>query len=153
MELRKTKVNLLDIIDTAIESSRANIASRRHKLRVLQPDEPIYLSVDDSRMTQVIVNLLNNACRYTPDDGNIAVILKKDGDCVTISVNDSGIGIPHDMQARVFDMFVQAGTRPAGGLGIGLTLVKCIVELHGGSIDVKSPGENLGSEFVVRLPM
>ena len=153
MELRKTNVNLLDIIDTAIESSRANIASHLHKLRVTQPREAIYLNADSSRMTQVIVNLLNNACRYTPDNGEIAVIIKKADDWVTIGVNDSGIGIPHDMLERVFDMFVQAGTRQAGGLGIGLTLVKCIIELHGGSIHVNSRGENLGSEFVVRLPM
>ncbi len=153
MELRKTRVNLLDIVDTAIESSRANIDLRRHSLRVVQPDRALYLTADSTRMTQVIANLLNNACRYTPEGGDIALVIKPDGDDVTIAVKDNGIGIAREMLERIFEMFVQAGTPHAGGLGIGLTLVKRVVELHGGSIKVNSLGENLGSEFVIRLPL
>ena len=153
MEMRKASVNLLDIVGTAIESSRASIDLRRHSLRVVQPDGAVYLKADSTRMTQVIANLLNNACRYTPEGGDIALVIKPDGDEVTIAVKDNGIGIAHEMLERIFEMFVQAGTQPAGGLGIGLTLVKRVVELHGGSIKVKSLGENLGSEFVVRLPL
>jgi CheY-like chemotaxis protein len=114
------------------------------------------LDGDPIRLAQVVANLLNNAAKYTDDHGQITLAIHRDGNWANISVRDSGRGIPSDMLPRVFDLFTQvdiSNTRSQGGLGIGLTLVKSLVEMHGGSVEAKSNGPGLGSEFVVRLPL
>src|SRR5205807_339538 len=107
------------------------------------------------RLAQVLGNLLNNAAKYTEEGGNVALTVEQASGQVLLRVRDTGIGIPPDMLSSVFDLFTQVDRsldRSQGGLGIGLTLVRRLVEMHGGTVDVSSPGPNLGSEFVVRLP-
>jgi CheY-like chemotaxis protein len=120
------------------------------------PDEPIYLNADRARLAQVFGNLLNNSSKYTRPHGTITLSAKRMGDEVVVTVKDTGAGIPKDKLSRIFDMFMQVdGTaeRSQGGLGIGLTLVKRLAEMHGGSIEARSAGEGQGSEFIVRLPV
>jgi CheY-like chemotaxis protein/anti-sigma regulatory factor (Ser/Thr protein kinase) len=120
------------------------------------PDEPIYLNADGARLAQVFGNLLNNSCKYTRPGGTIALSAKRVGDDVEVTVKDNGAGIPQDKLDSIFDMFMQVdGTseHSQGGLGIGLTLVKRLTEMHGGSIEARSAGEGQGSEFIVRLPV
>jgi len=127
-----------------------------HQLTIDLPDEPIYLSADRARLAQVFGNLLNNSCKYTRAGGRISLSAKRTGDDVVVTVKDNGFGIPADKLGNIFDMFMQVdrtSERSQGGLGIGLTLVKRLVEMHGGSVEVKSEGEGLGSEFAVRLPL
>ena len=116
----------------------------------------MYVYGDPTRLTQVVANLLNNAAKYTPQGGKILLTTERIGDEVAIRVKDNGSGIASDMLPRIFEMFVQADNslnRSQGGLGIGLTLVKSLVELHGGTVEVTSDGLGKGSEFTVRLPI
>src|SRR5262249_6884909 len=118
--------------------------------------EPCWMEGDPTRLQQIVSNLLNNAARYTPGGGEIDLVLERDGTEVLLRVRDSGIGIEPRLRERVFEPFVQAGRVPGSvheGLGLGLTLVKELVELHGGTVAVESDGPGLGSEFVVRLPL
>jgi CheY-like chemotaxis protein/anti-sigma regulatory factor (Ser/Thr protein kinase) len=128
----------------------------KHELTIDLPAEPIYLHADRARLAQVFGNLLNNSCKYTPPNGTISLSAKQmDGEMV-VTVKDNGAGIPQDKLDSIFDMFMQVdGTsdRAQGGLGIGLTLVKRLAQMHGGSIEARSDGEGQGSEFVVRLPV
>ena len=121
------------------------------------PYEPLYMEADATRLAQVIGNLINNATKYTPDGGRIDIHAERQEGEVVIRVEDTGVGIPADMQSHVFDMFAQVGgsslERAQGGLGIGLSISKQLVEMHGGSIDAKSPGSGLGAVFTVRLPL
>ena len=119
------------------------------------PAEPLFLEADPARLTQIVVNLLNNAAKYTERGGEISLSVRREKNEAVIQVRDNGVGIPPDMLSRVFDMFVQAqgsSHHSQGGLGIGLTLVKRLVELHGGTIACQSAGLGTGSEFLVRLP-
>lgn len=153
VELRKERVELRTVVDSALEASRPLIDSAGHSLTVSVPRR-LYLHADPTRMAQVIANLLNNAAKYTPEGGHISVTAEREGAGVIIRVKDTGLGIPADMLPRVFDMFTQVGRtleRSQGGLGIGLTLVRSLVELHGGTVDVESPGPDLGTTFTVRL--
>ena len=155
ISLQKERVSLALIVTDAIEASRPLIESENHQLTVTLPAAPVYLDADLTRLAQVLQNLLNNAARYTPPGGKIALHAEFDGQQVVIRVSDTGIGIPRDMLAHVFDLFTQVDRsieRSTGGLGIGLTLVQRLVELHGGNVEAHSDGPDQGSEFVVRLP-
>ena len=156
VELRQEPLDLTTLAEHALEASRPQFAEQNHEVHVEIPaDEPIVVRGDAIRLTQVIANLLNNACKYTNAPGRIDLRVTRDGADAVVSVTDNGVGIPGDMIERVFDPFMQvASTREQahGGLGIGLTLVKRIVELHGGSVRATSDGDGRGSAFVVRLP-
>ena len=162
IELRKERVKLSSIVQTAVESSRSIIESRGHKLAIHFPAKPLYLEADPVRLAQVLTNLLNNAAKFTDERGEIVLTIDREpgprnsAGSVAISVKDSGIGIAPDMQAQVFDMFFQGDQsleRIRGGLGVGLTLVKSLVRAHGGTVEVKSDGLGKGSEFLVHLPL
>ncbi|HEV8069536.1 MAG TPA: ATP-binding protein [Planctomycetaceae bacterium] len=156
IELRRKRVELAAIVRSAVETSSPLIDAARHQLAISLPTEPILLDVDPVRMVQVISNLLNNAAKYTNNGGQIWLSARVVEGQAMISVRDTGIGIPLDMQSRVFEMFAQvdrSAGRSYGGLGIGLTLVRSLVEMHGGSVEVKSDGDGHGSEFTVRLPL
>lgn len=154
--LRMEPIQLSDVIMQAVESCRPLIESNRHTLEVLPSPEPLEVRGDATRLVQVVTNLLNNAAKYTDEGGHIWLALARDGENAVVSVRDSGIGISPDMLPRIFDLFTQAArslARSQGGLGIGLTLVRRLVELHGGSILAHSGGLGQGSEFAVRLPL
>ncbi|MCE9658364.1 MAG: response regulator [Burkholderiales bacterium] len=156
IELRRELVDLADVLELAVEASRPKIADFGHQLDVRLPDMPILLDVDAVRLSQVFVNLLTNAAKYTDRGGRIELAAQREGSELRITVSDNGIGIPADELDNVFDMFSQvegAIARSRGGLGIGLTLVKHLVELHDGRVEARSPGPGQGSVFVVSLPL
>jgi PAS domain S-box-containing protein len=156
VRLRKEPVELRSIIARAVETSKPLIASRRHELTVTLAEEPARLEADPLRLAQVFGNLLNNAAKYTEEGGQIWLTVERQPDEVLVHVRDTGIGISPEMLPRVFDLFTQADKsldRAQGGLGIGLTLVQRLVELHGGKVEAHSEGLGQGSEFVVRLPL
>lgn len=156
LELRRSEVELSSVIQQAVEVARPQIDAAGHVLTVDLPSEPIYLNADRARLAQVFGNLLNNSSKYTRPNGTIALTAKRMDDEVLVTVKDNGAGIPQDKLDSIFDMFMQVeqtSDQAQGGLGIGLTLVKRLAEMHGGSIEAKSAGEGQGSEFVVRLPI
>lgn len=156
IELRKENVELGAILQTAVETSRPLINASGHSITVTQPPQPIYLNADSTRMAQVFSNLLNNAAKYSEKSGRIELTAERDGYEVVVSVRDHGIGIPREMLPRIFDLFTQVDRsleRAHGGLGIGLTLVRRLVEMHGGSVTAQSEGAGKGSVFTVRLPI
>ena len=156
MELRKEPVEVAVILDSAVEASRPLIEAAGHKLVVSIPPEPLTVEGDPIRLSQVFANLLNNAATYTNQGGKIRLTVERDGKSVVISVRDSGAGIPAEMLPVVFEPFRQLESptgRVPGGLGIGLTLVKSLIEMHGGSVEAHSGGIDRGSEFRVRLPL
>jgi PAS domain S-box-containing protein len=156
VELRKESFTLSAAFMRAVETAEPLIDARGHELIVSQPEEPIPLHADLVRLAQVISNLLTNAAKYTPTPSRIWLTATRDGDDVVISVKDEGMGIAVDMLDRVFDLFVQVDASPSrsqGGLGIGLTLVRRLVEMHEGTVTAKSAGRGHGSEFIVRLPI
>ena len=156
IQLRKQAVTLEAVVEHAVQTSRPVLEDRRHELTILLPSEPVELWVDPTRLAQVIANLLNNAGKYTDPGGLISLICERQEHEVVIRVKDTGIGLAPDMLARAFDMFVQSergADRSQGGLGLGLTLVRRLVEMHGGTVLALSDGVGLGSEFVVRLPL
>ena len=155
IELRRERLDLATIVEGAIEAVRPLVDGCGHELTVVLPDEPVALEGDVGRLMQVFGNLLNNAAKYSGRNGRIRVAAARDGDEVVVSVQDDGPGIPPEMLTAVFEMFVQVDQtldRAHGGLGIGLTLVKNLVELHGGTVEARSAGLGHGSELVVRLP-
>jgi PAS domain S-box-containing protein len=156
LDLQKEELQLADIINGAVESSRALMNQREHEFTVQMPPEPVYLLGDRIRLTQVFMNLLNNAAKYTPSSGRISLTFEPDKGAVKITVKDNGIGIAAEDLNRVFDLFFQADrsfARSEGGLGLGLTLVNRLIAMHGGTVEVCSAGLNQGSEFTVRLPV
>lgn len=156
IELKKEVVRLGDVVVSAAESTRPVIRERRHELDVILSPSPVYVEADPARLEQVFVNLLNNAAKYTPEGGRIWVKGTTEGEEAVVHVEDTGIGIPSDLLPRIFKLFTQVeSSRPQsqGGLGIGLSLVKRLVTLHGGSVQVRSEGEGKGSRFTVRLPI
>jgi signal transduction histidine kinase len=156
IRLHRQHVDASSIIPGAIEKARPLITSRKHKLELDVSPEPMPLFVDPARIEQVLANLLTNAAKYTPDGGQILVTAKPEGDSAILSVRDNGVGILPEMLPRIFDMFTQGDAvrdRDEGGLGIGLSLVRKLSELHGGSVQVESAGRNRGSEFVITLPL
>jgi PAS domain S-box-containing protein len=155
LELRRSEVELSSVIEQAVEVARPLCDAAGQELIVQLPDEPVFLNADRARLAQVFGNLLNNSCKYTRPNGTITLSAKLVDDDVVVMVKDNGAGIPRDQIDNIFDMFMQVertSEHSQGGLGIGLTLVKRLVEMHGGSIEARSEGEGLGSEFIVRLP-
>ncbi|HEV8581397.1 MAG TPA: ATP-binding protein [Thermoanaerobaculia bacterium] len=155
LKLRTEPVDLAAAVRGAIEASGPLIKEMGHELEVSLPEEPVCMEADAVRLTQVFLNLLNNAAKYTPRGGRIWLTIEPEGDGVVVRVRDTGVGIPAAMLPRIFEPFIQVDHslgRSQGGLGIGLTLVRRLVDLHGGSIEARSEGPGRGSEFLVRLP-
>ena len=156
IELKRENVDLKAIAQMAVETSAALIESHGHRLDVDLPEEPLPLEADVTRMVQVLSNLLNNAAKYTPAGGRVALSAWREDGHAVVAVSDSGIGIPPDAIGSVFEMFTQVRgslDRAQGGLGIGLSLVRRLVELHGGRVNAFSAGRGQGSTFTVRLPL
>ena len=154
--LQKEPVELETVVSLAVEASRPLIEDYQHRLTVALPEHPVLLEVDPARMAQVLSNLLNNAAKYTDEGGEIALVAEPRGRDVAIRVRDNGTGIAPELLPHIFDMFTQADqtlSRSRGGLGIGLTLVRSLVEMHHGRVTARSRGPGLGSEFTVRLPV
>jgi len=155
VELRKQIVPLADLVNGAVESTRPLLSAKAHRLETRLPSEPTYVDADPDRVQQVLTNLLNNAAKYTDARGEIAIIATRNADQVSISVRDNGVGIAPELLPKIFDLFTQSDVsvgRAQGGLGIGLTLVRNLVEMHGGSVSVASEGPGKGSQFTVMLP-
>jgi PAS domain S-box-containing protein len=153
--LRKERVSLGLAVTSAVESVRPLIDSQRHELSVKLASNPLYVEGDLARLAQVFVNLLNNAAKYTEKGGRIWLSVEREGSDAIVRVRDTGIGIPADQLTHIFEIFVQVDKsleRTRGGLGVGLSLVQRLIELHGGSIEAHSEGAGAGSEFIVRLP-
>ena len=155
LDLSKEVVALCDTVDRSVATTQFLIHARGHTLSVTKPPEKIYLEADPVRLEQVFVNLLNNAAKYTEPGGTIGVSVAREGKVAMVRVRDSGVGIPKHMLTRIFEPFFQIERKKYGsvGLGIGLSLTRRLVEMHGGTIEAVSDGENHGSEFVVRLPV
>ena len=156
LQLRTVRLELAEVMQSAVDAARPCIDEASHELRVTLPSQPLYLDADPNRLAQVFSNLLNNAAKYTPQGGRIWLSAERQQREVVVTVRDTGIGIPEGKKASIFEMFSQIDRpheRGYKGLGIGLTLVKRLVELHGGKVEVRSDGEGQGSEFIVRLPL
>jgi PAS domain S-box-containing protein len=155
--LRRAPVDVAGVVQNAVETSRPLVDAGRHELTVRLPaPRTLTVDADVTRLTQIIANLLNNAAKYTPEGGRVEVSAQREGEQALICVKDSGVGIPPEMLPRVFDMFAQVDRsleRAQGGLGIGLALVRRLVEMHGGTVQVSSEGPGRGSTFCVRLPL
>jgi signal transduction histidine kinase len=155
VELRKERLVLGEILQRAVEMSRPLVEAAGHDVLISMPNLPIFVEADPVRLIQVFSNLVNNAAKYMERGGHISITVQHLRNEVKVSVRDNGIGIPSNMLTQVFEMFTQVDqsrSRSQGGLGIGLTLVKRLVELHAGSVEALSEGPDKGSEFVVRLP-
>ena len=156
LELKKERADLRAVLSSAVETSLPLIEHGQHELTVDLPETAVPVEADVTRIAQVVSNLLNNAAKYTPAGGHIALALRVEGAQAVISVQDNGIGIPPDQLSLVFEMFSQVGhhtERSQGGLGIGLSLVRRLVNMHGGEVSAHSAGPNAGSTFTVRLPL
>jgi two-component system CheB/CheR fusion protein len=156
IELRKEIVDLRTTCDAAIEAVRSSVVRRQHELTVDLPDEPVWVEGDVVRLQQIQVNLLVNACKYTPDSGKIRLRLSAHEGKAFITVSDTGVGLTREFQRRIFQPFVQSKRsidRSDGGLGLGLALVRLLVEMHDGEVEVHSDGRDKGSEFTVWLPL
>ena len=155
IELRTRALDIRPIVEEAAEAVHELLQTRNLSLKVEIASEPLVVDCDPARLQQVQVNLLNNAAKYTPPGGHVTLSATRDGQQVLLRVQDDGVGIPAQMLDDVFELFVQSNRtldRADGGLGVGLTLVRGLVERHGGSVSAHSEGEGLGSEFIVRLP-
>ncbi len=155
IELRRERIAVSVIVSSAVETARPLIEAKQHALTVSLPGEHLFVNGDLTRLAQVVSNLLTNAAKYTPPNGKIEVAAERDGEYVLLRVRDNGVGIPNEMLARIFEMFAQVDSsleRTVGGLGIGLTLARTLVELHAGTIEAESAGAGRGAEFIVRLP-
>lgn len=156
LTLKLTRLDFRAVLHSALETTRPLIEARGHELSIRLAQEALPLDADATRLTQVIANLLNNAAKYTPPGGRIQLLAETEGETLIVRIQDTGVGIPQEMPPSVFEMFIQVGRsveHAQGGLGIGLTLVRRLVELHGGSIEAHSPGPGLGSTFVLQLPL
>jgi PAS domain S-box-containing protein len=156
MELRRERVLLTDVVDSAVETARPQIDEAGHDLSLSLPPGPVFLDADLTRMAQVVANLLTNSAKYTERGGKIQLAAERRGQEVVVTVHDNGIGIPAEALPNIFEMFSQVDRsveRSTGGLGIGLALVRALVEMHGGSVTAESPGEGRGSTFTIRLPV
>ena len=155
-ELRLEQVEMATVVNRAVEMVQPLINEKHHRLDLSIPSNSLTVNADPVRLAQVIGNLLTNAAKYTDPNGTIDVSVRSDRNQVELTVRDNGIGIAPDMVPYIFDLFVQAdhrSTKTQGGLGVGLTLVKTLIEMHGGSVEVNSPGLGQGSEFTIRLPL
>ena len=155
LEVRRQKVSVRQIVDAAMETTRALFRTNRQDLEIDVPAGDIYLDADPARMAQVLGNILNNAAKYTPAGGRVRLSARSQSGRVTISVKDSGSGIAPADLPHVFDLFMQSKTHTAhaaGGLGIGLALVRVLVQMHGGTVEARSDGPGKGSEFIITMP-
>jgi two-component system CheB/CheR fusion protein len=155
IRLEAEPIDLGVAISRSVETVRPILEAHRHQFSVELPSEPLLVQADLTRLSQALGNLLNNAAKFTPDGGAITLTARRTGSMLEVSVRDNGIGIAPDMLPRIFDLFTQVDATPGrsqGGLGIGLTLVRTLVEMHGGTVEARSAGAGQGSEFVVRLP-
>jgi PAS domain S-box-containing protein len=155
IELRLQTIDLVALTQRTVDAVRPFVEQQKHEIAVNLPRKPIYLQGDPTRLDQVLTNLLNNAAKYTPPGGKLWLTLAQEGREIRVHVRDNGIGIPTDVLPRIFDLFVQVQRREdrsQGGIGIGLTLVRKLVELHQGRVEARSAGPGQGSEFVVHLP-
>jgi PAS domain S-box-containing protein len=156
VELRRNAVDLKSVVNHAVEATLPVIDAYRHKLTINLPPEPFWVEGDSTRLEQIVTNLINNAAKYTEPGGRITITLGHEAGQALLTVRDTGIGMTLELQNRIFDLFVQDDRsldRARGGLGIGLTLVRSLVELHDGTVSVSSPGPGQGSVFEVRLPL
>lgn len=156
IQIRKEPVDLAAAVEGAVEASRPLIDAAKHELSIVLPDEPIIVDADPTRLTQILLNLLNNAAKYTDPGGKIILSAAVEKDELVIRTRDNGIGIPSEILPHIFEIFSQADRsrdRSQGGLGVGLSLVRGLVELHGGTVAVYSEGPGKGSEFIVSLPL
>lgn len=156
IQLRTEPVNLENVVADAVETSAPIINAHQHALRVTLPERPLVVNGDASRLTQVVANLLTNAAKYQNENGSIDLSARREGDMAVVAIRDRGIGLSPEMLHEAFELFAQGERTPdraQGGLGIGLSLVKKLVELHGGTVRAASEGPGLGSEFVVCLPL
>ncbi len=156
VELRKRPVDLNVVLDEAIDGNRALIDERKLQLRIALADKPVWLHADPTRLLQVFSNLLSNAAWYTDHPGSIDISVSQSDDHAAVRVCDTGIGIPPALLPHIFNIFTQgpeARHKREKGLGIGLTLVRQLVELHGGRVEAASQGSGKGSEFTVQLPL
>jgi signal transduction histidine kinase len=153
LRLCKERICLNTLVVLAVDSAQPLIDSRKHRLEVTVPPEHIWLDADPTRLQQVLVNLLVNAARYTDPGGTIDLMVEESDGKVLLHVKDSGIGMTPDSLTRVFDLFAQTDDGAHGGLGIGLSLVRDLVNLHGGTVSAWSAGPGAGSEFIVTLPL
>jgi PAS domain S-box-containing protein len=156
LELRKARINLSAVVQSAIDTTRPQIEAAGHTLTITLPSTPVYLDGDLTRLAQVFWNLFNNSAKYTPSGGRISLTAEAEGDEAIVTVQDNGIGIPAESISGLFEMFSQVDRSVSwsqGGLGIGLALVKRLTEAHGGSVQVRSDGPGEGSSFIVRLPI
>ncbi len=155
IQLRETVVDLGVVLDDAVQTVRPLIEERRHAIEVAYPTHGLHLRGDATRLEQIVVNLLNNAAKYTESGGRIELSAARENEFLVVRVRDTGVGIAADQVGRMFDLFTQGDrslARSEGGLGIGLTLVRTLTEMHGGSVTAQSGGHGCGSEFTVRLP-
>jgi signal transduction histidine kinase len=155
LRLCKRLIDLASVIETALETNGPMLTKRKLRSSISLPRDRLLLMADPLRVQQVVNNLVNNACKYTEPGGSISVSAEGEGDSARIEVRDTGVGIPPEMLPRVFDFFHRGGQKEHSrfsGLGIGLALVKSLVELHGGTVTAHSEGTGAGSTFVVRLP-
>jgi signal transduction histidine kinase len=155
LQLSVERVDLCAIVANAAEAARQQVETRRHRFALQKPDTPIWVEGDPVRLAQIVVNLVNNAAKFTPPEGNVAVTLAREGDQAVVTVRDDGIGIAAETLPTIFEPFTQGPQleHTERGLGIGLALVRGLVEAHGGRVSVASKGPGCGSEFVVRLPV
>ena len=156
IKLHLEHLDIRGIVEHAVESARPLIDQHTHELSVSLPPEPVWLHADAARLEQVAVNLLNNAAKYTDKGGHIWLSVERESDDAVLRIRDTGVGIARELLPRIFDLFTQADCsldRSQGGLGIGLTVVQRLVEMHGGTVEANSAGLGNGSEFIVRLPV
>jgi signal transduction histidine kinase len=155
IKLRFEPVNLATVVEGAVQTSKPLIDKHKHELVITMPEAPVMVDGDEARLVQILANLLNNAAKYQNDGGQIVLAVAREGSVAVIRVRDAGIGIEPAVLSQLFELFSQGERSPdraQGGLGIGLSLVKTMVELHGGSVNGHSDGQGKGSEFVIRLP-
>src|SRR5262249_28963180 len=153
--LQREPLELSQVVELAVQASRPQLDEYRHELQISLPEEPIVLDLDRARFAQVLSNLLNNSAKYTPEGGRISLAVEPSDSEVVIKIADNGIGIAPEILPKVFDLFVQADqslSRSRGGLGIGLTVVRSLVEMHQGSVSAQSEGPGMGTEFRICLP-
>ncbi|MDO9434885.1 ATP-binding protein [Hydrogenophaga sp.] len=156
VELKREVVDLIPLLEQAVEAATPALKVARHRFTVQFPETPALVHADPARMVQIVTNLLNNAAKYTPDGGLIQLSARISASNVVVELEDNGLGIPREDQTRLFQLFTQlahTGSKSHGGLGIGLTIVKSLVELHGGTVNVRSEGLNRGSTFRVEMPL